>query len=79
MKSMNAERMTCIRNDGYPASLEIDKVYESQPDEAAAKHGLIRIIDDSGEDYLYPKAYFIPSGTTGNAQSQPQEAAQRDS
>jgi hypothetical protein len=78
MNSMNAKRMTCTRNDGYPASLKVDKVYESQLDEAAAKHGLVRIIDDSGEDYLYPETYFTPAGAADGAQSQPQKAVQRD-
>lgn len=50
----------CIRNDGYPASLEVRKVYASLPDPPAAQRGLIRVIDESGEDYLYPSAYFVP-------------------
>jgi hypothetical protein len=48
----------CIQNDGYPASLELWKVYRVVPDEKAARHQLIRIIDESGEDYLYPETYF---------------------
>lgn len=50
----------CIRNDAYPASLEVRKVYEVLPDTAAATHHLVRIIDESGEDYLYPDEYFMP-------------------
>ena len=50
----------CVKNDDYPASLEIRKIYEMMPDEKAAKHGLVRIIDESGEDYLYPQDYFVP-------------------
>ena len=60
---MSAERMTCVRNDGYPASLEVNKVYESLPDDAAEEHGLLRIVDESGEDYLYPRSYFNPAGS----------------
>ena len=50
----------CISNDGYPASLEVRKIYNSLPDVEAGKHGLIRVIDESGEDYLYPREFFIP-------------------
>ena len=49
----------CIRNDDYPASLEPRKVYETLPDAKAARHGMIRVVDESGEDYLYPKSYFL--------------------
>jgi hypothetical protein len=47
-----------LSNKGYPASLERRKVYEAIPDAAGAKRGLIRIVDESGEDYLYPKDMF---------------------
>ena len=50
----------CVKNDGYPASLEVRKVYESLPDSVAGSRGLVRIVDESGEDYLYPSDYFIP-------------------
>lgn len=50
----------CIQNDDYPASLELWKVYRVLPDEKAAKHQLIRVIDESGEDYLYAESYFVP-------------------
>lgn len=50
----------CVRNDEYPASLEVRKVYEALPDSTAASHHLLRVIDESGEDYLYPAAYFMP-------------------
>ena len=59
---MNAERMTCVRNGGYPSSIEVNKVYEGLPDDAAEEHGLRRIVDESGEDYLYPRSYFNPAG-----------------
>lgn len=49
----------CLRNEGYPASLERRKLYPLVRDAAAAKHSLIRVIDESGEDYLYPADYFI--------------------
>jgi hypothetical protein len=50
----------CVKNDEYPASLEVRKIYEVLPDEKAAKHGMVRIIDESGEDYLYPQDFFVP-------------------
>jgi hypothetical protein len=50
--------VVCINNEGYPVSLERRKIYLSFGDAAAEKHGLIRIVDESGEDYLYPKTWF---------------------
>ena len=50
----------CVGNEGYPTSLELRKIYESVPDIDSESHGLIRIIDESGEDYLYPRNFFIP-------------------
>ena len=49
----------CIQNEGYPAALEIRKIYQRLPDDEAAKHQLLRVVDESGEDYLYPEAYFM--------------------
>jgi hypothetical protein len=50
----------CVQNEGYPASLELWKVYRVIPDKRAAQHKLVRIIDESGEDYLYDQGWFIP-------------------
>jgi hypothetical protein len=52
--------VVCINNDGYPASLERRKIYLTIPDPIARRHGQIRVIDESGEDYLYPKSLFVP-------------------
>jgi hypothetical protein len=49
----------CINNSGYPASLELHKIYRVLPDDDAAADGDIRVIDESGEDYLYPADYFV--------------------
>ena len=49
----------CIGNPGYTASLEPRKIYESLPDTDAQARELIRVIDESGEDYLYPASLFI--------------------
>jgi len=48
-----------VRNEEYPASLELRKLYPVIGDAAAEKHDLVRIIDESGEDYLYPAEYFV--------------------
>ena len=47
-----------LNNEGYPASLEVGKVYSVIPDDAAAIHGYIRVIDESGEDYAYTTSRF---------------------
>ena len=49
----------CINNSEYPASLELHKIYRVLPDEEAATEGDIRVIDESGEDYLYPAEWFV--------------------
>jgi hypothetical protein len=49
----------CIKNDGCE-DLQLRKLYQILPDETAEKKGLLRVIDDSGEDYLYPAPNFIP-------------------
>ena len=55
-----SEFVICIKNEDYPASLEVRKVYRLIPDPDAAKNHLLRVIDESGEDYLYPADYFAP-------------------
>jgi hypothetical protein len=49
----------CIKNKGYEASLEIGKLYRIIPDQEAARHGYLRIIDESGEDYGYSADRFF--------------------
>ena len=49
----------CVRNESYPASLELRKLYQHIDDAFARQHALIRVIDESGEDYLYPADYFV--------------------
>ena len=51
--------VVCVRNEGYAASLETRKIYVALSDPDAEKHGLWRIIDESGEDYLFPKEFFL--------------------
>ena len=50
----------CLRNSGYEVSLEPRKLYQAIPDRHAAAHGQLRVVDESGEDYLYPKSLFAP-------------------
>jgi hypothetical protein len=52
--------LLCVRNDGYPASLLVRRLYRRVPDRTAAAHGLVRVVDESGEDYLYPEKLFVP-------------------
>ena len=59
-KKKASQYLLCINNDAYPASLEARKVYRIVPDEKASSHELVRVIDESGEDYLYPAALFVP-------------------
>jgi hypothetical protein len=49
----------CIRNDEYEASLELRKIYEVLDDADASTHQMIRVVDEEGEDYLYPAAWFV--------------------
>lgn len=49
----------CIDNEGYEASLDLRKIYEATSDRKSANQGFLRIIDESGEDYLYPETMFV--------------------
>ncbi len=57
-KFTGAHFAVCINNKGYPASLELHKIYRVLLDEDAAEDGDIRVVDESGEDYLYPADRF---------------------
>jgi len=52
--------VVCIRNEGFEASLEPRKLYQLVSDHQAATRGLVRVVDESGDDYLYPSDYFVP-------------------
>lgn len=58
-KAAEQHYAVCVRNDDYPASLELRKLYPVLDDTFAAQHGMIRVIDESGEDYLYPSEFFV--------------------
>ncbi len=57
---MKQKFLLCVGNEGYRASLEIRKLYETIPDKEAERHNQVRIIDESGEDYVYPSRLFAP-------------------
>jgi hypothetical protein len=57
---MKQKFLLCIGNKGYEASLEVRKLYQTLPDKDAERHSQVRIIDESGEDYLYPSRFFAP-------------------
>jgi hypothetical protein len=57
--NMNTRFAVCVDNSEYPASLEIHKIYRVVPDHDAEREGDLRIIDESGEDYLFPDRYFV--------------------
>lgn len=59
-KTTTKQLVVCINNDGYSASLEKRKIYVLLRDAEADRHGLVRVFDESGEDYLYPKKLFRP-------------------
>ncbi len=51
--------VVCVKNEGYEASIETRKIYRVLPDSQADALKMIRVIDESGEDYLYPADFFI--------------------
>jgi hypothetical protein len=67
--------VVCVRNEGYEASLELHKIYRVLPDPDAEKDGDIRVIDESGEDYLYPVNWFVPIEVPDAVQASLSEAS----
>ena len=59
MKARTSQFVICVKNTRYTASLNLRKIYQALPDPVAAKHGHMRIVDESGDDYLYPADYFV--------------------
>jgi hypothetical protein len=59
MAAKRRQLALCLRNKGYEVSLERRKIYQVLPDRDAAAHGQLRVIDESGEDYLYPATLFV--------------------
>ncbi len=58
MATRSRQFALCLRNKGYEVSLERRKIYQVIPDRDAEKHGQLRVLDESGEDYLYPATFF---------------------
>ena len=67
----------CVHNKSYPASLELLKVYRALPDPDGERDKLIRVIDESGEDYLYPNEYFVRVELSPAAQKHFTQASKR--
>jgi len=65
----NSKFVICIDNSDYSVALERRKIYEALPDADAAKTGLIRVVDESGEDYLYPASCFIDANLSKETQA----------
>ena len=60
MKDKPRHFAVCIRNEEHEESLDLCKIYEVLDDSGAAKHNMIRVIDEEGEGYLYPAHWFLP-------------------
>ena len=58
MATGKRQLVLCLHNDGFEVSLERRKIYQALPDRSAKAHDQLRIIDESGEDYLYPASFF---------------------
>ena len=59
VRSAPQHYVVCVCNEDYPASLELRKLYPVLEDSFAAEHGMVRVVDESGEDYLYPSEFFV--------------------
>ncbi|KAF3982163.1 MAG: hypothetical protein HFP81_01805 [Methylococcales symbiont of Hymedesmia sp. n. MRB-2018] len=66
----NPQFVICISNSGYEVSLDVRKLYQLMSDEEAKKHHQLRVIDESGEDYLYPESCFLPVALSENVAQQ---------
>ena len=58
MTKLAKQFVICVKNEGYAASLEKRKLHVALRDPVADKHGQVRVVDESGEDYLYPNTFF---------------------
>jgi len=59
MNAKNRHFAVCIRNEEHEESLELKKIYELLDDPRAEEHNMVRVIDEEGEDYLYPREWFL--------------------
>ena len=70
-----AEYVVCVENADYPVSLELHKIYRALPDDGALAHGDLRIVDESGEDYLHPATAFVGISLSERVRSSLRRAA----
>lgn len=75
MNPVALQFVVCVKNKGYAAALELRKLYQVVADETAAKVHQVRVIDESGEDYLYPEEYFVPVQLPESAEKAVRRAA----
>jgi len=77
---MSSEKhfVICVRNDEYEGALELRKIYEVLEDRDAEPHDLVRVIDESGEDYLYPRDWFLTIQLPQNIEDVIVEIAHRE-
>ena len=76
-KKAREQFVMCVENESNPASLELLKVYRTLPDAEAQRQKWLRVIDESGEDYLYPKDYFVPVELSPSARKRIAEVVER--
>ncbi|HKS22423.1 MAG TPA: hypothetical protein VJZ76_06480 [Thermoanaerobaculia bacterium] len=60
MKDKPKRFAVCIRNEEHEESLDLRKIYEVLDDSTAEQHDMLRVVDEEGEDYLYPADWFLP-------------------
>lgn len=58
-KNLLEQFAVCVNNEDHQASLELHKIYQVMPDKEAAAEGDLRVVDESGEDYLFPSSLFV--------------------
>jgi hypothetical protein len=58
-KAPSPRLVVCVKNRGFAASLELRKVYKAISDPGAESHKLLRVVDESGQSYLFPESYFV--------------------
>jgi len=80
-KGLNGDThfVVCVKNDDYEGTLDLRKIYEVLEDRDAEPHEMIRVIDESGEDYLYPRDWFVPIELPQNLEDVILEIAHRHS
>jgi len=69
------EYVVCVDNADHPVSLELHKIYRTLPDGDAAASGDLRVVDESGEDYLFPASHFVAISVPERVRSSMRRAA----